>query len=360
MAYPDDGTPNLRPGAIPGAVTHAAAPRYDPELPIDELFEEFLDLSQGIINDNTTDVYRYDWAMFRSFLAEKELSPVLGTIDERTLVGYTAWLQRRPKRKGTGKLSSWSVNQYLRPIRTWIRWMVDRGLFHHDPLAGGRRGLMPKLGVRVLKTARISDVETLLSGAAPGGRSKIERAIRDRDALIVLLATDVGLRTEDVCRAQIGHLDLDACSLFIPAKKADRQRLVPLSREVVGKARAYLRAARPYLAAMPQTAFAPTDHLILSARGEPLTSNGLYQAMCRTWQRGGGTGRFGLHRLRHMFGTLAAERGMHPLISQQIMGHADEKSQRQYQHPSDEAVAAAHAKITPIRDLAPKRRRGLA
>jgi integrase/recombinase XerD len=359
MAYPEDGQPNLRQGVLTDGRRNPA-PRYDPALPISELFEEFLDLSAGIINEGTTALYRYDYAMFAGFLAERQLPATLGTIEERTLVEYIAWLQRRPKKRGKGALSSHSVNHYLRPIRTFIRWLVDHGFYTHDPLAGGRRGLMPKLGVRMLKSATIRDVDRLLDGSKPGGRSRIERAVRDRDAFIILLAADTGLRTEDVCRAQIGHLDLDQGSLFIPAKKGDRHRLVPLSREVVGKARSYLRTARPYLAAMPETAFASADPLILSSRGEALTSNGLYQAMCRVWKRGGGTGGFGLHRLRHLFGTEAAEGGMHPSISQKIMGHADEKSQRVYQHPSDAAVADAHSKITPIRKLSPRRRRSIA
>jgi integrase len=82
--------------------------------------------------------------------------------------------------------------------------------------------------------------------------------------------------------------------------------------------------------------------------------------MCRAYKRGGGTGRFGLHRLRHYWGTAAAERGMHPVVSQAIMGHADEKSQRVYQHPSDETKQRQHAQVTPIRDIRPARRRRLA
>jgi integrase len=82
--------------------------------------------------------------------------------------------------------------------------------------------------------------------------------------------------------------------------------------------------------------------------------------MSRAYKRGGGSHRFGLHRLRHLFGTAAAEGGMHPVISQSIMGHADEKSQRVYQHPSDATIKAEHAKVTPIRALRPARRRRLA
>lgn len=40
MAYPHDGEPNLRPGA--DRAPFNPAPRYDPGLPLDGLFEDFL------------------------------------------------------------------------------------------------------------------------------------------------------------------------------------------------------------------------------------------------------------------------------------------------------------------------------
>jgi hypothetical protein len=40
MAYPHDGTPNLRPGAEQEPT--ARARRYDPELELDALFDDFL------------------------------------------------------------------------------------------------------------------------------------------------------------------------------------------------------------------------------------------------------------------------------------------------------------------------------
>lgn len=61
MAYPFDGEPNLRPGADRGAFS--LAPRYDPALPLDALFEDFLAGSVWIIGDRTEQLYRYDWGM---------------------------------------------------------------------------------------------------------------------------------------------------------------------------------------------------------------------------------------------------------------------------------------------------------
>ena len=359
MAYPYDGTPNLRPGADP--VATSLAPRYDPGLSLDELFEDFLAGSASIINDRTERNYRYDWGIFRTWLDGAGLPAVLGSLTKQHLVDYIAHLQRRPKAKGAGTLSSHSVHHYVRVVRTFIRWLVGDGFYPSDPLAGGRRGPMPKLGPRLLKVARPADVDILLDGTSRGRpRNRIEQATRARDHLVVWLVTDTGLRTAEVCALRVGDVDLEDGWVLVRKSKWDRQRRVPLSRETVAAFRLYLRRDRPVLSAIPADHTRDDDLLILSNRGARLDGQGLYQAMGRAYRRGGGTGRFGLHRLRHLWGTAAAEGGMHPRISQSIMGHEDEKSQRVYQHPSDAAIKREHARLTPLRDIAPARRRKLA
>jgi len=356
MAYPHDGSPNLRPGATPDM--HVVAPYFDPDRQLDELFAEFLDGSASIINDRTESNYRYDWTQFTGWLEVSDLPLTLGSVTKPNLVAFIAHLQRRPKKKGTGTLSSHSVHHYARVVRTFIRWCVGEGLYPVDPLAGGRRGVMPRLGPRLLKVAKKTDLERLLDGCdSTKGRTRVEQALRDRDRLIIALGADTGMRTGELCELQVGEIDHLDGWVMIHKSKWDRERRAPISRETMVAIRAYLRRTRPFLAHMPADAVADHDVLIVSRSGEALTPGGLYQALGRAYRRGGGTGRFGLHRLRHLFGTTGVERGMPSRISQAIMGHEDEKSQHAYQHPSDEAIKREHAKMTPLRDLSATRRR---
>lgn len=175
------------------------------------------------------------------------------------------------------------------------------------------------------------------------------------------MATDGAFRTGEVATGTIAAYDIADAWATVEHGKGDRTRRVPMSRLVVAKMETYLRRYRPILAATePQDVRADDPLIVSSQTGGRLTLNSIYQAMSRAYARGGGKGRFGLHRLRHLFGTSAAEGGMHPLVRQLITGHAGEKSQRVYQHPSDEVVQREHAKITPLRRLAPSRRRRLA
>jgi integrase/recombinase XerD len=356
VTYPDGG-PNLRPGA---EWLHAGvAPRFSPTLLLDELFEDFIAGSASIINDRTEQGYRYDWGYFRAWLDETDRPPLLGSVSKQACVDYIAHQQRRPKLRGSGTLSSHSVHTYTRVVRTFIRWLAAEGYYPGDPFVGGERGIMPRLGPHLLKTANADDVEVLLRGCE-GGRTGLERALRGRDATMVLLATDTSYRTSDVTGSDVIDVDLADAWALVRHGKWDRERRAPLSRETVAALRTYLRRDRPVISGTRAEDLAPGAPLFPSARRERLTPSGLYQAMSRAYKRGGGATRFGLHRLRHYFGTTAAELGMHPRVSQQIMGHEDPKSQLPYQHPSDAAVKAQHAQVTPIRALRPARRRRLA
>lgn len=372
MPYPHDGTPNTRPEAGPPG-RGAPGWRYDPELSLTELFAEFIDLSGSIIDENTQRVYGYDWAMFIEYLLLDErkgaedltskapLPLTLASLNETVLVHYFAWLGSRDMKKGTGKLSKDAINHYARPVRTFIRWLVAQGYYPYDPPEGGKHGIMPKLGTPILKTAQPAGVELLLRGSELGtARGKFGRALRERDRLIVLLGTDTGMRTNDVCSVPIENIDLEAGIATIVKAKGDKERIVPISREVVGVIRSYLRRTRPVLTGMSANAVRGVEPLVVAATGEALTSGGLYQAMCRAYLRGGGKKRFGLHRLRHMFGTAAVEGKMQIAVSLAIMGHVDEKSQRPYQHPSQATLVREHALITPMNNIKSSRRRRLA
>lgn len=357
MAFPGNGQPNLRVGAIERAPADACV---DPTLRLDALWTEFLEGSASIINEVTAGVYAYDWSRFRAWLAGRELEPLLAAITRQVLVDYIAELATRPKAKGPGTLSRHSVQHYVRPIRTFLRWCCCEGYYPADPF-DGPRGIMPHLGPRILRTATADDLRILLAGTDDAAaRNSLERATRVRDRLIVLLAADTGLRTGEVCRLTIGDVHLDEGYVTILRAKWDNQRIVPISPETRAAVRRYLRRGRVVFTRRDAAAASPDEPLILGRLAGPLNANGLYQALCRAYARGGGTGRFGLHRLRHFFGTEVQRRGMLLGVARELMGHEDIKTTNAYTHVTLEEAKQAHAKASPLHALSPARRRKLA
>jgi len=178
MVSPQDGTPNLRPGVERDA--GSIAPRFDPQLALDDLFEDFLADSASLINERTERLYGYDWSHFTAGLDESGLARVLDSITKANAVAYIAWLQRRPKAKGKGTPSSHSVHHYVRVVRTFVRWLVTEGVYPADPFAGGRRGVMPRLGPRLLKVAKRTDLEPVTRETPPSTQRGDRPALQAR------------------------------------------------------------------------------------------------------------------------------------------------------------------------------------
>jgi hypothetical protein len=75
VSYPTDGQPNLRAGWE--AIPLVSAARFQPTLILDELWEDFCAGSASIITDGTDTLYRYDWGLFRTWLTEADIPPIL-------------------------------------------------------------------------------------------------------------------------------------------------------------------------------------------------------------------------------------------------------------------------------------------
>ncbi|MEO8510393.1 MAG: tyrosine-type recombinase/integrase [Chloroflexota bacterium] len=116
--------------------------------------------------------------------------------------------------------------------------------------------------------------------------------------------------------------------------------------------------SRPKLTGIAAEQVRPGDVLIVGKLGKPMSPNGIYQAIDRAYQRGGGDGPMGLHRLRHLFASHSQEQGADARASQDILGHEDGETTRGYAGVTSlQRKRAVHATITPIRAYLPKRRR---
>ncbi|MEO8510392.1 MAG: phage integrase SAM-like domain-containing protein [Chloroflexota bacterium] len=202
---------------------HAAA--YRPEADLADLFEEFIEDSVSFINQRSEANYRRAFAQFVAWLASSDLPLTADALDRRTLSRYIHYLERRPNLKpgrlGRTGLSKHSIHTYLRPIRTFARYLVADGRLPRDPLWGARSPL-PHPGKRIAKPATGADVAILDAGTQ--GADPL--ALRDR--VLFLLGLDDGPRTGELCRLLVGHLHLDEAYNEVHEGKGDSSRLVPI------------------------------------------------------------------------------------------------------------------------------------
>jgi integrase/recombinase XerD len=332
---------------------------YDPDADLDELFEEFIEESAvSHISANTETTYRTDYQRFRNWLVETGTPLTASALERRVLTRYITFLKQRPNLKPgplrRTRLSEHSLNSYLRPIRTFIRYLVADHRFPNDTLWGARSP-MPRPGPRLSKAPSRDQVACLDRG------TQGNEPLRLRDRVLFLIALDDGPRPGEIVNLPIGAVSLDGAYVEIHGAKGDKSRVFPISRETVVTIRRYLRRARPVLTGVAATDVSEDARLIVAANGSPLTTNGAYQAISRAFQRGGGSGHMGLYRYRHLFASHTQNAGGDSRAIQDILGHSDPKTTRGYAgQTSLERRRAVHAEVTPLATYLKKGRRRFA
>jgi integrase len=101
------------------------------------------------------------------------------------------------------------------------------------------------------------------------------------------------------------------------------------------------------------------DHLFLSETRLPLTKNGMTQLFARLKKRSGITGkRVSPHIFRHTFAIRYLVLGNDPFSLQELLGHEDMSTVKNYMHMNDETIQEQKRKYSPG-DHLPTRMPGL-
>jgi site-specific recombinase XerD len=118
--------------------------------------------------------------------------------------------------------------------------------------------------------------------------------------------------------------------------KGDKERRVPLDRQVAGLIQAYLLAERPQTGEAALFVVAKGPH-----RGQPLSPAGL-RTVFRYHRQRAGVPAGHPHALRHSFGTALAEAGVDLVVLKELMGHDHVDSAAAYIHLAPAHLRAAY------------------
>jgi integrase/recombinase XerD len=124
--------------------------------------------------------------------------------------------------------------------------------------------------------------------------------------------------------------------------KGNRERVVPLGRPALEAARKYLADLRPKLL-RPER---PTERLILSRRGRPITRIVVWQVVSKHAARAG-LHNVHPHTLRHSFATHLLAGGADLRVVQEILGHSNIKTTQIYTHVDRSRLRQVIAKHHP-------------
>lgn len=205
-----------------------------------------------------------------AFLADRGVT-VSKEIDKAHLEEFIATLAET-RSAGTASVR-------FRAPQQWFAWMVDEEEIPSSPMARMRPAVVPEQPPLVLD---VDQVQALL--AACDGKSFADR----RDAAIVALLLDTGVRLAEIAGVEVADLDMRRQELTVLGKGC-RARTVRFGGFTA-------RAMDRYLRIRARHRRADLRALWPAERGGAMTSSGVAQAVKR---RGELAGIPGLHPLRH-------------------------------------------------------------
>ncbi len=273
------------------------------------ILEEFLDTVAAGKADSrkTCDWYAGLAARFLTWCQEAERDP----FSTSTFNAFMAYLKREGYKYGT-------VHGYAVVLRRLGRWLLERT---HVDVNPAREVAYPKKPQRVKRGIAQPDYQKLLDAA---------KTVRDKALLMCLYNS--GGRAEEIIDLRWGDLRLEQHRANVIGK-GNKERTVYFRNQTIELLLEY-RETVPH---------APEDPVwwSLTKPQHPLTYDGLYQMLKRLAARAG-VERWNPHAFRHAFGLRATKNGCPTLGLQDLMGHNDPATTREYAFLNDDDLADMH------------------
>ena len=340
----------------------ASPPAQQPETAAQPLiadYERHLRAARAL-SDATVRNYTADLAPFLQYLNEQDC-PLGADAQElaafvrrdgdaqvsrvyRNLVrDYVAWLlERRAVRSGraagTRGHSRASVHRMLASLRSFVGYLIDRGLLPDAPLWRPKSTLMgrltPKLERRLPDLVSVSEAARLVE--APSGSADAPNALRD--AALLELLYGCGLRVSEAANLNRENVSMEERAVRVFGKGA-KERQAPLGAKAQSALDAYLSADDAPPGAGP---------LFRNARGGRLGARSI-QRIVRAY-----AGRSGLredvhpHTLRHSYATHLLNGGADLRVVQELLGHSTLSATQVYTHVSQQEARRVYMAAHPL------------
>jgi site-specific recombinase XerD len=221
-------------------------------------------------------------------------------VNQRAIERYQAHLFGSGLRKE--KLSTFTVNSYVRTLNVFLSWAHSEG----EKVAG--RGKLARTPQRLVETLTSEEIRAM------------ERIANDRDALIVRLLADTGIRAGEICELRTDDVIEHARHDYLRVTgKGEKQRLVPVPAPLARRLRRYMRS---------RSAESGDTHIFLSLRRarhgeyEPLSVSGLEQMIRALAKNAGIHRRVYPHIFRHTYITELLRHGVDATKIRRVVGHS--------------------------------------
>jgi site-specific recombinase XerD/predicted RNase H-like HicB family nuclease len=216
-------------------------------------------------------------------------------LTSRTLDRFVADLLEHGGKRG--QLSKHSVWSYAKATKGFVAWAKAEG----EKVEGQIQ--LPRLPKKLVDTLSREEIQRLE-----------ESATSERDALMVRVLADSGIRVGELVKLRLGDFaDADRQHFLKVRGKGSRERLVPISPALYRRLQRYADRQRPVDAVSDQL-FLSRRRSRLTGDYEPLTESGVQQFVRDLGERAGLKQRVHPHLFRHSAASHMLRRGMNPLL----------------------------------------------
>lgn len=193
-------------------------------------------------------------------------------------------------------------NQIINSLKLFYKYILDKRDVHLSKIERPRKEKhLPRIIDKEFLLSRISNIKNLKHKA------------------ILSLAYSVGLRVSEVINLKISDIDSKRMQITIRQAKGRKDRIVPLSENILNLFRIYYKA------------FKPKEYLFNGQNGalkySPESCNKLVKHYLGN--------EYHFHLLRHSFATTLLESGIDLRYIQNLLGHSSSKTTEIYTHVSN-------------------------
>ena len=223
-----------------------------------------------------------------------------------------------------------SIARKLACVRSWLRFLVRRGVLERNP---AREVQAPRLPKKLASFLPVDEAHDLMEA---GDRTQ------PREAAILELLYASGLRVSELTGLDVDDVDRDARTVRVLGK-GKKERIVPYGRKAA-------RALEAWLAhrGSARGPLFPSAH---GLRMPPRTVYGLVRAAAR---RAGIVRKVSPHTLRPSFATHLLDGGADLRAIQELLGHSRLSTTQRYTHVGAEHLVKVYEAAHP-RARAPRR-----
>jgi integrase/recombinase XerD len=294
-------------------------------------FRNYLRIEKGLAT-LTLSAYERDLTQFIDFLESHKRTLLNARRDD-----VRGFIQRLFSNSVDGR----SVARKLSALRHLYRFLLLDKRIDRDPTLNIP---LPKQWKVLPKSLGRDEIDQMLGSGATGALTRPANtqriaalALRNRAMLEVFYAG--ALRVSEVVTLKIEDVKLDMGYVLVRGK-GDKERIVPVGRSAQDALTAYLREARPVLAA------GKGSPLLFIARGaKRITRQRVWQMVSSTSDSSGRHA--SPHMLRHSCATHMVENGADLRTVQTILGHADISTTQVYTHVALDRLKSVYAKHHP-------------